>query len=301
MDLDAIALAEHFPDSGDVRADVADYYLEVQRFDRELGEILDALERAGELERTVVVVTGDHGMPFPRCKGNLYDCGSRVPLALRWPGVARAGHVTRAFVNLTDLAPTFLDAAGLPAPSVMTGKSLRDVVRAEVVSDRDHIVIGKERHVPSQEGSDSGGTPMRALRTRDYLYIRNYEPSRWPAGTPEYERAYLPGSWYGDVDNGPTKAYMIDARDRDANHRNLFELAFGKRPAEELYDLSTDPGQLVNVASNPAYAETKQELAKRLTKSLTERDDPRVTGEGARFDTYPYYGGTPLAPAYEPR
>ena len=220
-----------------MRGDVADYYWEVQRFDREVGELLKMLERAGELENTVVVMTGDHGMPSPRCKGNLYDCGARVPLAIRWLGVVRGGRSVDGFVSLTDLAPTFLGIAGLDPPAVMmtTGTSLIEMLRGsenrpEHDPVRDYVLIGKERHVPCQEAPESGGMPMRAIRTRDYLYIRNFEPDRWPAGTPDYENATIEGSWYGDADNGPTKTYMIDNRGRDTEHRKLFEIAFGKRP-----------------------------------------------------------------------
>jgi arylsulfatase A-like enzyme len=152
--------------------------------------------------------------------------------------VIRSGRAVEDFVSLTDLAPTFLGIAGLEPAAVMTGTSLIELLRGSGNDgDRDHVLFGKERHVPCQEAPESGGTPMRAIRTRDYLYIRNFEANRWPAGTPDYENAYLEGSWYGDVDNGPTKTYMIDNRDRDPEHRRLFELAFGKRPAEELYDL----------------------------------------------------------------
>ena len=302
MDLDAITLAEHFPDSLEVRGDVADYYWEVQRFDRAVGELLDMLERAGELENTVVVMTSDHGMPFPRCKGNLYDCGARVPLAIRWPGVVRGGRTLEEFVSLTDLAPTFLEIVGLDPPAAMTGKSLIQILRdSGIGKERDRVLIGKERHVPCQEAPDSGGTPMRAIRTRDYLYVRNFEPDRWPAGTPDYENAYIEGSWYGDVDSGPTKTYMIENRDRDPDHRKLFEIAFGKRPAEELYDLRNDPGQLDNVATDPAFADAKDELSGALEKALVASRDPRLAGEGAHFDNYPYYGGTPRAPGYERR
>ena len=304
IDLDAIALAPHFPDSEAVRGDVADYYWEVQRFDREVGELLAALTDSGDLDRTIIVMTGDHGMPFPRCKSNLYDCGSRVPLAIRWPAVVQPGRVVDDFVHLTDLAPTFLDAAGLEPPAVMTGASLLAVLRAtwsgQIDPRRNHVIIGKERHVPAQEAPDSGGTPMRAIRTSRYLYIRNFEPDRWPAGTPNYRSAFIPGSWYGDVDNGPTKSYMIENAGRDADHRRLFELAFGKRPAEELYDLRADPAQLDNVAADPALAPEKAVLTDALDVALRTSEDPRVLGGAAGFEEYPYYGGSPLAPGYTP-
>ncbi len=300
MDLDEIELPACFPDSREVRGDVADYYFEVQRFDREVGGLLAALEDRGELDSTIVVMSGDHGMPFPRCKGNLYDSGAHVPLVVRWPLKVSPGRRLDDFVSLTDLAPTFLEAAGLPVPKVMTGRSLMKSLTAEasglIDPSRDHALIGKERHVPCQEAPDSGGTPMRAIRTADWLYIRNFRPDRWPAGTPNYQQAFLKNSWYGDADNGPTKSYMIAHREKDETHRKLFALAFGKRPAEELYDLRSDPDQLVNLASDPARATDKKALSSRLMAALRDSGDPRAQGGGDEFDRYPYTGGTPRYP-----
>jgi N-sulfoglucosamine sulfohydrolase len=303
MDLDRIDLFRCFPDDPSVRGDVADYYWEVQRFDRETGELLQKLESLGELENTVIVITGDNGMPFPRCKANLYDGGTRVPLAIRFPKRFPAGRKVDDLVSLTDLAPTFLELVGIPVPSVMTGRSLLPVLQSgsegQVDPDRTFVLLGKERHVPCQEKPDPGGTPMRAIRTHDYLYIRNFRPDRWPAGTPNYERAYYPGAWYGDVDNGPTKFDMIENRDRDELHRRLFELAFDKRPAEELYDLNKDPDQLQNVASDPAYREVLETLSGRLMDELEKTDDPRL-GDASRLEQYPYYGWGPVKPGYHP-
>jgi arylsulfatase A-like enzyme len=327
--LEAIRLFAHFPDTPEVRSDVADYYWEVQRFDREVGEMLALLEKKGELDRTVVVMTGDHGMPFPRCKSNLYDSGARAPLAIRGPGVA-PGRVVERFVSLTDLAPTFLRLGGVDVPDVMTGRSLLPLIRSGKVDSakdtsptgarvlghgsrpqagsgpqesaaRDHVLVGKERHVPVQEKPDMGGTPMRSIRTTDFLYIRNFRPDRWPAGTPHHERATLLGSWLGDCDNGPTKSYMVENQDRDAHHRRLYDLSFGKRPAEELYDLNKDPDQMENVAADPRYSEIRNDLESRLMAELRETGDPRVVGGAERLEAYPYYGGSPLWPGLEGR
>ena len=143
-----------------------------------------------------------------------------------------------------------------------------------------------------------GGYPCRAIRTHEYLYIRNFAPDRWPAGTPDYHKAAFPGSWLADCDNGPTKTYMTDNRNRDELHARLWELSFGKRPAEELYDCVNDPGQLQNIAGDPAYAGVKNDLAARLMENLTATGDPRASGRGDRFDTYPYYGGGPKHPDF---
>jgi len=304
MDLSKIKLFEHFPDAEEVRSDVADYYFEVQRFDSDVAKALAKLEAIGELENTIVVITGDHGMPFPRCKGNLYDCGARVPLALRWGKAVKSGRVVEDFVSLTDLAPTFLGAAGVPVPEIMTGRSLLGVMASEksgrVDPARSFVVAGKERHVPGQEAPSMGGTPMRSIRTHEFLYIRNFDPQRWPAGSPHYQKTTIEGAWLADCDNGPTKSYMVEHREKDDAHRRGYDWSFAKRPAEELYDLGKDPEQLKNVAGDPAYASAKARLGEQLTSELTRMQDPRVTGGGEKFDTYPYFGGAPKYPGYKP-
>jgi hypothetical protein len=161
---------------------------------------------------------------------------------------------------------------------------------------RDCVLIGKERHCPAQERPNMGGYPCRAIRTHDFLYIRNFAPDRWPAGTPDYERAAFPRAWLGDCDNGPTKTFMVEHREQDATSRRLYELAFAKRPAEELYDLKNDPGQLQNVADQPEYAQVRERLAERLTQQLRATGDPRIVGGAEAFDTYEYLGGAPLFP-----
>jgi arylsulfatase A-like enzyme len=288
------------PDVPAVRRDIANYYAEVQRFDREVGRLLETLAEHGELENTIVVMSGDHGWPFPRGKANLYDAGTRVPLAIRWPEQIEAGRTISEFVNLTDLAPTFLEAAGVSVPDAMTGQSLMDVLAPaehdRIEDGRDYVVMGRERHTPAQEAPNDGGYPARALRTDDYLYIRNYFPNRWPAGTPHYQQATTDQGWLGDTDNGPAKFFLWTHRVGTARQQELYELSFGKRPAVELYDLQTDPYQLHNVATDPDYADARQRLAERLTTLLRHRDDPRTTGENLALDRPPYVGGIPSWP-----
>jgi N-sulfoglucosamine sulfohydrolase len=300
MDLKRIKLPACFPDREVIRTDLADYYWEVQRFDREVGEALALLETNGALDNTIVVITGDHGMPFPRGKSNLYDLGTRVPLAVRWPARVKGGRSVDDFVSLTDLAPTFLEAAGLKPIEVMTGRSFLNVLTSTqsgwVDRGRDHVLFGKERHVPSQERGNPSGYPSRGLRTRDYLYLRNFRPELWPNGVSNPEEAYI-GNSFADCDNGPTKTYLMDHRD-EAGVKVYFDLAFAKRPAEELYDLKRDPDQLHNVAAEAAYAEVRKKLAAQLMSELEATRDPRVVGGAEKFDQYPYYGGKqkPRAP-----
>ncbi|MGH7172612.1 MAG: sulfatase family protein [Gemmataceae bacterium] len=292
MDLKKIKLPGCFPDHETVRTDVADYYWEVQRFDREVGEALALLKDAGEMDNTIVVMTGDHGMPFPRGKSNLYDLGVRVPLVLRWPAKVPARRTVDDFVSLIDLAPTFLAAAGVKRPDVMTGRSLLPIVESKrsgwIDPKRDHVLFGKERHVPSQEKGNLSGYPSRAIRTKDFLYIRNFKPDLWPNGIPDAAAAYI-GNSFADTDNGPTKTYLLEHRD-DPAVKLYFDLAFAKRPAEELYDVAKDADQLVNVADKPQYADARKRLAKQLRAELKATADPRIVGGGEAFDNYPYYG-----------
>lgn len=294
--LDEIKLFPHFPDAAEVRSDVADYYFEVQRFDREVGELLKLLEQKGELENTLVVMTGDHGMPFPRCKANVYDCGSRVPLAVRWGKKIKGGRRVTDLVSLTDLAPTFLEAAGVSVPGEMTGHSLVPVLLSEksgrVDAKRDWVLVGRERHTQAQEAPSGGGYPVRAIRTDDLLYVRNFLPDRWPAGTPDYEKAFFKNAWLADCDNGPTKRYLWSHRD-DPQVKSLYDLCFAKRPAEELYDLKKDPHQLHNVAADSSYDGARKELSERLMAQLKQTGDPRLTGDAEAIDKYPYFGGAP--------
>jgi N-sulfoglucosamine sulfohydrolase len=291
------------PNVPEVRSDIADYYAEVQRFDRQVAAALEALEQAGELDRTIVVMTSDNGMPFPRCKANLYDSGSRMPLAIRWGARAPGGRVVEDFVSFVDFAPTFLEAAGLAVPATMNGRSLVSLLQSQATGQVDpariETFIGKERHCPAQERPETGGYPCRALRTRDYLYVRNFCPDRWPAGTPDYQAATFAGAWLGDCDNGPSKSWLVEHQAQDADTRRLYDLAFGKRPAEELYDLRQDPNQLHNVANQPEYAEIRARLARQLTDRLRAADDPRVVGGGEAFDTYEYLGGAPQHPDFK--
>jgi arylsulfatase A-like enzyme len=280
-----------------VRGDVADYYFEVQRFDRETGELIEMLRERGELENTIIVMTSDHGMPFPRGKSNIYDSGSRVPLVIYWPGNYEGGHRVEDFVSLTDLAPTFLQSAGLPVPEVMTGRSLIPQLTGgksgQIDPSRSHVLTGKERHVPGQAAPDSGGYPCRAIRTEDYMLIRNFTPDRLPAGTGDYKNAYIENAWYADCDAGPTKNHIIENRNKDELHKRFYELSFGKRPEFELFDLRKDPDQVNNVAGNPEYAEVLKKLSAELNAELKETGDPRVIGGGEKFDTYLYSGNAP--------
>jgi N-sulfoglucosamine sulfohydrolase len=301
-------LPSFMPDVPVVREDFADYLGEAMAFDTALGLLLAKLEERGELENTIVVVSGDHGPPgFPRGKTNLYDFGTRVPLAAMWGDKIMGGRVVEDFVNMMDMAPTFVEAGGVEVPELMTGRSLLGILKSDeegwVDSERDFVVTGRERHVGmAREGNLP--YPQRAIRTEDYLYIRNFKPDRWPAGNPynisetetPSEDALTNDTFvtYGDFDASPSKAWLVMQRDNaEARGRYYYDLAFAKRPEEELYVIGDDPDTAINVAEDAAYAEIKEELSKRLMAELEAAEDPRVLGDGSTFDKPPYTKAPP--------
>lgn len=295
-------LPPFLPDVPEVREDVADYFGEIAALDHALGLHIKRLEEIGELDNTLIVVSGDHGPPgFPHGKCNLYDFGVGVSLAMRWGG-AKGGRVVDDLVSLTDLAPTFLELAGLPIPERMTGKSLVNILKSDrsgqVDPSRTAVFFGRERHVENAR-ADYTPYPQRAIRTADYLYIINFRPERWPLGDPydldsanpptaqeltEVTRASLP-----DEDAGPTKAWLVGVRN-DPKWKSHFDWVYGKRPREELYDLKSDPYETKNVASDPKYAGVRAELEKRLLGELTATGDPRMVNDGEFYETPPMSG-----------
>lgn len=295
-------LPPFLPDVHEVREDIADYLGEVQAFDAAVGQLLERLEEAGELQNTLIVISGDHGMPgFPNGKCNLYDFGTNVTLAACGPGIP-GGRVVDDFVNLMDLAPTFLEAGGEQPAAEMTGRSLWSVLRSEksgqVDPERSYVVTGRERHV-DEARDEYRPYPQRALRTKDYLYIINFEPDRWPLGNPYLlDSADEPGAealtedtriTLRDMDAGPTKAWLVGHR-HDPKWGSFYERAFGKRPREELYVLADDPYQVKNVAGEAQYAAVQKQLEAQLMEVLVGTEDPRVTGDRMTFERPPFTG-----------
>ncbi|HSU53774.1 MAG TPA: sulfatase [Candidatus Dormibacteraeota bacterium] len=282
-----VRVPSYWPQNDVSRNDILDYYSRVERYDRETGELLEQLEKAGKLDNTIVVMTGDNGWPFPRCKANVYDGGTRQPLAVRWPGHINPGTVSDDFINLMDLAPTFLEAARLKALPEMTGRSFFGLLTgAEKSGSRNTVFLERERHANVRTGN--AGYPMRAIRTRSFLYIRNFRPERWPAGDPEPQKD--PKRPFGDCDDGPTKRFILEHKDERGVDR-LFALCFGKRPAEELYDLAKDSEQMENVAGGKQFAKPLADLRMQLADWMKETADPRAVKDDDHWDEFPYFGG----------
>jgi len=298
-------LPPFLPDVPAVREDLADYFGEIAAFDAALAVLLEELAGAGELDNTLIVVGGDHGPPgFPHGKCNLYDFGTHVALLIAGTGVA-GGRVVDDFVNLADLAPTFLEAGGVAIPEVMTARSVWPVLKSEkaglVDPQRTWVVTGRERHVAAARAGHLP-YPQRAIRTADYLFVINFRPERHPLGDPTRLDGNDPPSTaevtentfvtLPDEDAGPTKAWLVDHRD-DPDWKQLFEHAYGRRPRDELFDLKRDPHQITNVAADPAYADVAAELRERLMAELRATGDPRLIDDGRYFESPPLAGPVP--------
>jgi N-sulfoglucosamine sulfohydrolase len=274
-----VRVPAYFPDTPVVRGDLLDYAVEVEYADAHIGRALQSLEARGELENTLVVVTSDHGMPFPFVKGQIHEDGFHLPLAMRWGKVIRPGRVVEDFINVRDFAPTWLELAGLKPHSQMTGRSLVNLLRSPqsgwVEADRDVMLVGKERHDIGRP--NDWGYPVRAIRTKEFLYVHNFHPERWPAGNPETD--------FGNCDGSPTKEVLK----RLGGY--FYDLSFGLRPADELYRITDDSENVRNLANDLAFKQTMEDLRYRMMNLLKEEGDPRALGNGAIFDTYKYVGG----------
>jgi len=272
MDINKVKVPASMPDVAAVRSDICDYFWEVQRFDSHCGEVIKYLGNIGELDDTLIFMTSDNGMPFPRCKTTLYDMGTHMPLAIRWGKNIVSGRTVDDFVSLCDVTPTILEAAGLNIPEVMTGRSLMNILRSKkngtIEKNRTYVLGGIEKHCYPN--------PCRSIRTKDYLYIRNYYEGEWPIGEGEFDY---------NIDPSPSKSYMMEHKE-EHDVKKLYELAFLARPKQELYDLKKDPDQLNNVAEEKEYARFLKQMDKMLTEKLKESDDPRIYGKGYLFEEY---------------
>ncbi len=275
-----------WPDNETVRNDMLDYAMEIEHFDQHLMRMLESLENRGLLDNTIVIVTSDHGMPFPRAKGQAYDVSNHVPLAVMWKaGIKNAGRTVNDYVSFADFAPTIIELAGLKLTKTgmqpAIGRSLTDILfsskAGQINPQRDHVLVGKERHDIGRP--NDVGYPIRGIHKNDWLYVRNYETDRWPAGNPE--------TGYLNCDGGATKTAILQAR-RDGKEKLHWQLAFGKRPAEELYDVKRDPDCLNNLADDPKFKTQKARLRAQMERELKAQGDPRMFGKGDIFDKYEY-------------
>jgi len=312
-DPSSVEVPAFLPDHEEVRSDILDYCYEIEWFDNHLVRAIELLEESGELENTIIIVTADNGMAFPRAKANVYEYGIHVPMALRWGAKVDSGRVVDDLVGFIDIAPTILEAAGVEHPGgyPMAGKSMMNILRSDqhgiVDSTRTGIFSSRERH--SSVRYHSLSYPQRSLRTHRYLYIRNFKPERWPAGAPQkIGTGNYPSTEqvnnkelgpmhdaYHDIDGCPTLDFMVAHRE-DSVYGKYLNLAVAHRPAVELYDMRNDPFCLNNLSGNPDYAIDEALLSDQMQAYLTQTGDPRVTGNGDIWETYPRYSRLRMFP-----
>jgi len=277
---------DFYPDTEQIRNDFLDYGYEIEHFDNHLNKMLQILEEKGELANTIVMVTADNGMPFPRIKGQAYEYSNHLPLAMMWLGhVQDPGRKITDLVSFIDLAPTILQAAGISGEAQgmqpITGKALQSFFQSNdtlgLQGRNDFVLLGKERHDIGRP--DDQGYPVRGLLQGDMLYLKNFEPNRWPSGNPE--------TGYLNCDGSPTKTFLLNEF-RAGETAERWDLAFGKRPPTELYNIKRDPDCMHNLAYNPAQAPFIRDADLLLMQTLKEQGDPRALGNGVIFDQYKY-------------
>lgn len=275
----------YWPDSLTIRNDLLDYAYEIEYMDSHIARILKKLEQIGQLDNTLIVVTSDHGMPFPRVKGNQYENSNHIPLAIRWPGgIRKPNRKIDDYVSFIDLAPTFLQAAGISARQSgmepITGTSLFDIFGSDRAGQtnpaRNFVLVGQERHDMGRP--NDVGYPVRGMHKDGMLYLANYEPDRWPVCNPE--------TGYLNCDGSPTKSLILNLR-RSGQDKTYWQTNFGKRPAEEFYDVRRDPDCVKNLVNDPKYRAKAAQLKAEMVAKLKAQDDLRQIGMGHLYEQYP--------------
>lgn len=307
------------PDDPEIRGDLLDYAVEIEWFDLHLTRMLTYLDSTGELDNTIIIVTGDNGMPFPRAKANCYEYGLHVPLAISYPDGFPGKRIVDDPVSFVDIAPTLLEMTGTKPDGMLpiSGKSLAHILKSEKsgVTDtsKKYVFAGRERHSSSRW--NNLGYPQRAIRSSQHLLIWNLRPDLWPAGDP---RAINPetgellplygidgkgihhSDWaFTDVDAAPSKSYLAE-KHSEQKTRYYFDLAYARRPEYELFDILKDPYCLNNLYEIPEFAVAGQEMKDELIQELERSEDPRVVGPDKDvFESYIRYSPMRKFPKHE--
>lgn len=243
------------PDDPVIRQELALYYSSVRRADDAVGSILEALKASGQEDNTIIVFLSDHGMPLPFAKTQLYHHSSRTPLMIRWPGVTKDGAVDQEhMVSTVDLLPTILDMLGIASPGGFDGSSFAAVIKGEKQPER--TMIFKEHN----ENAGGQNTPMRAVQTKDWLYI--FSP--WSNGT-----RVMGGATAGTVTCRQMRV-LAKNNEQVAARIDLFD----HRVPEEAYEVRYDPDALTNLVTKPEHAAQVAVLEKSLEDWMVRTKDP---------------------------
>ena len=299
------------PDDAVIRGDLLDYAVEIEWFNLHLTRILNYLDSIGELDNTIVIVTGDNGMPFPRAKALSYEYGVHVPLAISYPKGFPGNRIVDDPVSFTDFAPTILEMTNTKPEGMMPifGRSIVNILKSDksgiVDPTKKYIFAGRERHSSSRW--NNLGYPLRSIRSEKYLLIWNMKPDLWPAGDPQAINTESPkrelrpmygidekgkhhSDWaFTDVDGSPSKSFLIENY-KDEKIKYYFDLAYAKRPEFELYDVKKDPYCITNLCGQPEYSAIENEMKDELLEELKRSGDPRVVGPDKEiFESYIRY------------
>jgi len=247
-----VRVPPYLPDTAEVRRDLAHYYDKLARMDANCGKVLEILASRGLAENTMVVFTGDNGLPFPRAKGTCYDPGLRVPMIVRWPGQVKAGSVADNLISHVDLPATWLDAAGIGEPEKMQGQSFLALLKGRPHTKREAVFAERNWH--------DNFDPIRAVRTERYKLIFNAAP----------QLPYRP-AW--DLENSPSWASIKKEARRGRLNRRQLQLLNPTRPILELYDLKEDPDEFDNLAGSPDHADVLEDMLFRLSEWMHETFD----------------------------
>lgn len=303
--LDQAEVPAFLPDHPEIRSDLLDYAVEIEWFDTHLGRILEHLEQAGELENTLIIVTSDNGMAFPRAKANCYEYGIHMPLAISWPKRVPSGRTSDDLIGFVDLSATIYEATGIDHPSEeypLAGRGIMNILESTeegiVDPSRTAVFSARERHSSSRY--QNLAYPQRAMRTHEFLYIWNPRPERWPAGDPQkYDRDGVlgpPHGGYHDIDPCPSLTFLVENREHP-EFAKYFHLAVDHRPEWEMFDIRNDPDCLRNLSDTPEFTETGQQLRLQVEATLRATGDPRILNGGDIFETYPRYSPIRSFPA----
>lgn len=291
VDPDAIQMLPWLPDTQAARIDLAQYYSNVRVIDNFVGVMLDKLEASGEAKQTIVVFTGDHGIPIQRGKTSVYPAGTHVPCFISGPGI-EGGRVLDTPISQCDFNPTFLEAYGVKPAEVCHGRTLWPILRGEIdeFADRKTILTETNNSFMSQP-SRGNETASRAVCDGRYYYVLNVVQKKEQGPV---EKSIAVGTGYGEYGD-PGAQYAIDLHDETVRHRDDFPVAYellrqlcmGDAPREELYDLESDPWAVSNLIDNADHQATLTRMREEMTWWRKRTDDrdihpkliPRRTGK----------------------
>jgi uncharacterized sulfatase len=260
-------------DSPDTRAAYSKYLAEITYFDSQVGELLTLLDRHGQRDNTLVVVVSEQGNSFPFAKWTCYDAGLQSGCLVRWPGKVKPGSVSDALVEYVDVVPTFLEAAALPRPAILDGRSFLPVLTGRTLTHKAHV-YGLQTTRGINNGSDHFG--IRSVRDTRYRYIRNLTPEV------KFENA---------ATNDPTFAtWRKMAAAGDVTAKRLVH-DYERRPAEELYDCEADPWNRTNLIADQKHARVRAELSAKLDAWMKQQGDEGQPTEMKALERMPRSGG----------